>query len=260
MTSNFPDDSLDSYESFLKEIEQLVKNDPGNKKWQHDLSICHIKIGNLQQAQGNHAAAMTSYMSALNVMEQLANADPANTELQYEMCRIYDLIGNIYKTQDDLNAALKAYASSLRINERLEKNDRFNKTIDRLSSTYGNMQNALQCNRSEEAGKNTSPPLQNTVSKNVNFAVSFPSIMVSGGPNFLEVWLFLDDQRNMLRSNIQEKSKDDINLKSEGPVGIERGTMITARLTIENLIVAPPERYFSWTGHVSAFNFYSRGA
>ena len=113
----------------------------------------------------------------------------------------------------------------------------------------------MQGNRSGEEEKKSNSSIQNKISENVNFAVSFPSIMVSAESYVLDVWLFLEEQRNMLLSNIKEESRDDISLKSEGPLGIEKGTMTTARLTIENLIVGPPERYFSWTGHVSASGF-----
>jgi hypothetical protein len=41
--------------------ERLAKADPGNAGWQRHLSVSHDKIGDVQQAQDDLAAALTSY-------------------------------------------------------------------------------------------------------------------------------------------------------------------------------------------------------
>ena len=41
--------------------ERLAKADPDNAGWQRDLSVSHDKIGDVQLAQDDLAAALTSY-------------------------------------------------------------------------------------------------------------------------------------------------------------------------------------------------------
>jgi hypothetical protein len=47
--------------------EHLVKADPGNAGWQCDLSVSHNEIGDVQQVQGDLAAALTSYRASLAI-------------------------------------------------------------------------------------------------------------------------------------------------------------------------------------------------
>ena len=53
-----------------------MKADPGNAGWQRDLSVSHNKIGEVQQAQGDLAAALASYQASLAIAERLAKEDP----------------------------------------------------------------------------------------------------------------------------------------------------------------------------------------
>jgi hypothetical protein len=50
----------------------------GNAGWQRDLLVSHDRIGDVQQAQGGLAAALTSYQASLAIRERLAQADPGN--------------------------------------------------------------------------------------------------------------------------------------------------------------------------------------
>jgi hypothetical protein len=59
-------------------FERLAKADPSNADWQRDLSVVHSKIGGVQQAQGDLAAALTSYQASLAIAERLTKADPSN--------------------------------------------------------------------------------------------------------------------------------------------------------------------------------------
>ena len=70
--------ALTSYQAALTIREHLATADPGNAKWQRDLSVSHNRIGDVQRAQGDLAAALTSYQAALTIREHLAKADPGN--------------------------------------------------------------------------------------------------------------------------------------------------------------------------------------
>ena len=49
--------ALTSYRASLAIADRPAKADQGNAGWQRDLSLSHIKIGDVQQAQGDLAAA-----------------------------------------------------------------------------------------------------------------------------------------------------------------------------------------------------------
>jgi hypothetical protein len=42
------------------------------------MSVSHERIGDVQRAQGDLAAALTSYQASLAIAERLAKADPGN--------------------------------------------------------------------------------------------------------------------------------------------------------------------------------------
>ena len=51
--------ALTSFQASLAIRDRLAKADPGNTGWQRDLSASHIKIGDVQRAQGDLGAALT---------------------------------------------------------------------------------------------------------------------------------------------------------------------------------------------------------
>jgi hypothetical protein len=63
----------------------LARADPGNAGWQRDLSVSHIKIGDVLRAQGNLTAALESYQADLAIAERLARADPGNAGWQRDL-------------------------------------------------------------------------------------------------------------------------------------------------------------------------------
>ena len=52
---------------------------------ERDLSVAHNKIGDVQQAQGDLAAALTSYQASHTIADRLAKADPANAGWQHDL-------------------------------------------------------------------------------------------------------------------------------------------------------------------------------
>jgi hypothetical protein len=79
--------------------ERLAKADPGNAGWQRDLSVSHDKIGDVQQAQDDLAAALTSYQASLAIAEHLAKADPGNAGWQRDLSVSHDQIGDVQQAQ-----------------------------------------------------------------------------------------------------------------------------------------------------------------
>ena len=67
--------AVSAFRHSLAIADRLANADPGNAGWQHDLSVSHNKIGDVQVEQGNLPAALTSYQASLAIADRLANAD-----------------------------------------------------------------------------------------------------------------------------------------------------------------------------------------
>ena len=102
---------------------EMQAKDPGNAGWQRDLSVSHDRIGDVQQAQGDLAAALTSYQASHDIFERLAKADPGNAGWQRDLSVSHNKIGDVQRAQGDLAAARTSYQASLAIAERLAKAD-----------------------------------------------------------------------------------------------------------------------------------------
>jgi hypothetical protein len=64
---------------------RLAKADPSNTGWQRDLAVSDNKVGDVQRAQGDLAAALANYQASLAIVERLAKADPSNTGWQRDL-------------------------------------------------------------------------------------------------------------------------------------------------------------------------------
>ena len=105
---------------------------------ERDLSVSHNKIGDVQRAQGDLAAALTSYQASLAIADRLAKADPGNAGWQRDLSVSHEKIGDVQRAQGNLPAALTSYQASLAIRERLAKADPGNAGWQRdLALSYG---------------------------------------------------------------------------------------------------------------------------
>ena len=63
--------------------KRLVAQDPTNAGWRRDLSVSHIKVGDVLLAQGDAAGATAEYRACLALFEHLAGRDPTDTDRQH---------------------------------------------------------------------------------------------------------------------------------------------------------------------------------
>jgi tetratricopeptide (TPR) repeat protein len=115
--------ALASYHEAQTIVERLAKSDPGNTRWQRDLSVSYNNVGDVQIAQGNLPAALTSYQASLAIRESLAKSDSGNAGRQRDLSMSYGKLGDVQIAQGNLRAALTSYQASLAIRERLTKSD-----------------------------------------------------------------------------------------------------------------------------------------
>jgi tetratricopeptide (TPR) repeat protein len=71
-------EALQSFRDSLAIRERLAQADPGDARWQRDLSVSYNKVGEVLVAQGKLAEALQSFRDSLAIRERLAQADPGN--------------------------------------------------------------------------------------------------------------------------------------------------------------------------------------
>ena len=106
-----------------RSADRLAAADPDNTGWQRDLSVSLNKIGDVETARGDLAAALRSYRQSFEIFERLAAADPDNTGWQRDLSVSLNKIGDVETAQGDLAAALRSYRQSFEIAERLAAAD-----------------------------------------------------------------------------------------------------------------------------------------
>jgi len=77
--------ALSAYRASLAIRERLAAADPGNAGWQRDLSVSHIKLGDVLRAQGDLTGALCAYRATHEILARLAAADPQNAGWQRDL-------------------------------------------------------------------------------------------------------------------------------------------------------------------------------
>ena len=93
----------------------------------------------------------------------------------------------------------------------------------------------------------------------VHFTITAPSRLAAGDSFELYFWVHLDQQRKsvidraMLALGVTRP--EEMVVKSEGPVPLPRGTVVSARVSIEGLNVDPCEKNVVWSGEAGCASF-----
>ena len=105
------------------QVQARAAADPANSGWQRDLSVSHIKLGDVAVAAGDLAAARAAYQASLDIRVRLAAADPANSGWQRDLSVSHIKLGDVAVAAGDLAAARAAYQADLDIAARLAAAD-----------------------------------------------------------------------------------------------------------------------------------------
>jgi tetratricopeptide (TPR) repeat protein len=84
----------------------LVKADPEDAGWQRNLSISHIKIGDVLTTQGDLIEALKTYQESLAIRDRLAKADFNNPNRQRDLAISQGRIAVVLAKQGDAPRAL----------------------------------------------------------------------------------------------------------------------------------------------------------
>jgi hypothetical protein len=74
-----------AFEAALAIATRLAAADPANTEWQRDLSISHIKLGELLFSEGNVHAAKGTYRLAAEIVKQLVARDSTNAQWRADL-------------------------------------------------------------------------------------------------------------------------------------------------------------------------------
>ena len=83
--------------------------------------MSYNKVGNVQAAQGDLAAALKSDRDSLAIMERLAQSHPGNAGWQYDLAVSYAKLAGVYRQSNDRDKALAALRQGKAIIDRLVK-------------------------------------------------------------------------------------------------------------------------------------------
>jgi len=94
------------------------------------------------------------------------------------------------------------------------------------------------------------------VNDNVHFAVTSPPVLAPASSHVIDVWAYLEHQRDIVIARAQEEAGGgEIRIKSKGPVQVARGTVMTVRVRVEDIPVEPLEDTILWDGEIGNANF-----
>jgi hypothetical protein len=104
-------------------MRKLVASDPGNARWQRELSVSISKLGQVRLAGGDNAGALADYNESVTVARRLAAADPGNLQLQNDLSTGLEMVGYAQFMAGDRTGALGSYEESLAIRRKIAAAD-----------------------------------------------------------------------------------------------------------------------------------------
>ena len=111
---------LNSVKSWMESVAPQKHDDPF---WRRERGTLLIRLGGVQQTQGELAAALRSYSDGRDIRLKLAQSDPTNAQWQRDLSISYDQLGGLQQVQGDLAAALRSYSDGRDIRLKLAQSD-----------------------------------------------------------------------------------------------------------------------------------------
>ena len=123
--------ALQAYADSLNLVEQLSKASPQDILLRRDISVSHVKIGNLKAMGHAEAEALASFTQALAVREDLVRRDPANAEWQRDLAIALLRTGDMKVATGNAVSAIGDHEQALTIIGRLAAQDPSNLELQR---------------------------------------------------------------------------------------------------------------------------------
>lgn len=114
-------DAQHDYEEAHRIAQRLTNADPKNTQWQRDLSVSHVRIGNVLVSQGDLPAALTAYRASLAIREVLAKRDGGNTQWQRDLYVSYWRLADLAEKQKATKEALTYWKQAYDVLSKIDK-------------------------------------------------------------------------------------------------------------------------------------------
>jgi WD40 repeat protein len=109
---------------------------------------------------------------------------------------------------------------------------------------------------SENSRENLTAEIPGNIFDNVHFSVISPSQVCQGASFVVDIWAHLGEQREeVIRRAKEALPKVEISVKSKGPINVSRGTILTIRLKIDELVVENCEDTLMWKNEIGNTNY-----
>ncbi len=136
-----------------------------------------------------------------------------------------------------------------------ESECRDNKTRTRQLGMKGRGFPSFETTQTEEASDPVKPT-RKTLDETVHFTLTSPQYIQPGSSFIVDLWAHIDaDRDEVLKRARMAASRRELNIKSKGPLKIERGTSIQALLTIDGMLIDQPADSILWTGEIGSASF-----
>jgi hypothetical protein len=102
----------------------------------------------------------------------------------------------------------------------------------------------------------TLPPAFVPRGDSVYFSVSSARTLAPSRTYHLDVWAHLEEQAEELTKRARQAAdSEEVRIRTEGPVELERGSSLTVRLSVPKLTVNPKEKSLIWNGKIANAGF-----
>jgi tetratricopeptide (TPR) repeat protein len=115
--------ALESYRKAIAVFEAMAAEDSADQKARGGAAVMRIRIGDMQQAQGDLDVALENYRGALERAQSLAAGDPKNDRFRRILALSYRKIADLDKQKEDYNQALENASRATEINQSLAAAD-----------------------------------------------------------------------------------------------------------------------------------------
>jgi tetratricopeptide (TPR) repeat protein len=115
--------ALADYREGLAVASRLAASDPSNTRWQREVRVSDLRVGDALRASGSPDEALAQYQSALALAQRLAARDPQNTVWQRDLALTYDRIADVRVDRHEWDAARDALERGMAIRKALADKD-----------------------------------------------------------------------------------------------------------------------------------------
>jgi non-specific serine/threonine protein kinase/serine/threonine-protein kinase len=111
--------AVDSYTKGQRLAEALLDSEPGDLEATRLLASSHVKLGSLQQVNGELKPALAAYQRALALDETLARLQPGDLDTRYAVTLDHVAIGQTLMAMNEFDGALREHQQALTLREAL---------------------------------------------------------------------------------------------------------------------------------------------